>query len=92
MTIPPYLHKTGLPASVLHTIHILSGAHQLKALALVADYEREVTTISRKEIEKAWRERQAKLALEKRDREAKQRKPASVTHLRVAAAERSLLR
>jgi hypothetical protein len=87
MSIPSYLTNTGLPHSVCAVLHVLSNANQLKALALAEDYCRYINTVDRAEVEKNWREKQAKLALTKRyAAEARrpkvaQRTPASLEEL-----------
>lgn len=69
VTIPSYLANTGLPHSVCYTIHVLSGANQLEALRLAQLYSANINTISRAEVEKAWREKQSQAALLARARE-----------------------
>jgi len=74
--IPSYLTNTGLPHSVCAVLHVLSNANQLEALRLAAVYDRNINTVSRAEVEKAWRERQAKLALSRRYAQEARAKPA----------------
>ena len=89
MEIPSYLSKTGLPPSVLHVCHVLSGANQLEALRLAHLYSTNINTISRAEVEKTWREQQAKLALSRRVQVVNKAQVARAKH--VAATRAAVL-
>ena len=92
MNIPSYLSKTGLPPSVLHVCHVLSGANQLEALRLVHLYSTNINTISRAEVEKAWREREAQKALLARARELNKAEHKRAAKLRLVQSAMELLR
>ena len=91
MEIPSYLSKTGLPPSVLHVCHVLSGANQLEALRLAHLYSTNINTISRAEVEKAWREREAQKALLARARELNKAEHKRAAKLRLVQSAMELL-
>lgn len=86
MTTPRYLHNLGLPESVQHVIHVLSGADQFQALRLVELYNRNSVHMLQLEAEKVLSERRARAAIELR---AKEDNRAEVTRARRVAATRS---
>lgn len=87
--LPPHLHRTGLPHSVLSTLRVLANGNDLTALQLVEQYKRNLLTMEREVLEASARELLAKKRFEAEG--AKRQKAESKRATAAREAELELL-
>ena len=90
MNLPPSLHQTGLPHSVLCTLMILAGGNNLEALRLAELYKVNILKLDRALAAIAAREKSAKAKLSKRNDSGPKARPSDLRKIARSERQREL--